>query len=358
MRKFEARARARRAERASDRRALHAVHPARRVAASTPWGAPACGRTRACSSLFHNETWGGEKVFQLLSKLAENSPANRDLLELIYIVLALGFEGRYRVIDDGKAQLESLRERLAQMLAATRADGARRSRRAGGRSGQDGPPGRRYADVGRASPQALVLFGVYLGLRLSHQRSAPIPVFAELQGLDVKAAPPRHRRRPCPRPRRGSPTFLKPEIDAGLVQVRDLVDRSIVIDQGRRLLRAGQRRSISTRPAAADAHRRRPAGDAGHGARHRAHRQPADPVAALPFELASVAGAGDGREDAAASVKPERIRAEGRADAEPVETNATPAGRRAIAASRSPSCFRRPHEHRQRLELHAVPRPA
>jgi len=27
------------------------------------------------------------------------------------------------------------------------------------------------------------------------------------------------------------------------------------------------------------------------------------------------------------SVKPERIRAEGRADAEPVETNATPAGR-------------------------------
>jgi type VI protein secretion system component VasF len=24
--------------------------------------------------LFHNETWGGEKVFQLMSKLAENVP--------------------------------------------------------------------------------------------------------------------------------------------------------------------------------------------------------------------------------------------------------------------------------------------
>ena len=66
--------------------------------------------------LFHNETWGGEKVFQLMSKLAENIPANRNLLELLYVVLAFGFEGRYRVLNDGKAQLESVRVRLSQML--------------------------------------------------------------------------------------------------------------------------------------------------------------------------------------------------------------------------------------------------
>ena len=51
---------------------------------------------------FHNETWGGEKVFQLLAKLAQDVPTHRHLLELIYIVLALGFEGRYRVVDNGR----------------------------------------------------------------------------------------------------------------------------------------------------------------------------------------------------------------------------------------------------------------
>ena len=46
----------------------------------------------------HREAWGGEKVFQLLAKLAENPGANRDILELMYVCLALGFEGRYREV--------------------------------------------------------------------------------------------------------------------------------------------------------------------------------------------------------------------------------------------------------------------
>ena len=36
------------------------------------------------------------------------------------MVLALGFEGRYRVLDNGRAQLDSVRERLAQMLRQSR----------------------------------------------------------------------------------------------------------------------------------------------------------------------------------------------------------------------------------------------
>ena len=42
----------------------------------------------------------------------------------MYVVLALGFEGRYRVLNNGKAQLESVRERLSQMLrGGSRVDG-------------------------------------------------------------------------------------------------------------------------------------------------------------------------------------------------------------------------------------------
>src|SRR3954465_9840120 len=91
------------------------------VAASTPWGSGVWAK-QSLLVLFHNETWGGEKFFMLLSKLAQQPAQNRDLLELLYACLALGFEGRYRVIDNGRAQLEQLRERLAEILRTQRGE--------------------------------------------------------------------------------------------------------------------------------------------------------------------------------------------------------------------------------------------
>lgn len=92
------------------------------AAASTPWGGGGVWGRYSLLAMFHNETWGGEKVFQLMAKLAENPSANRDLLELIYAALCLGFQGRYRVIEGGNAQLEAVRERLAQILKKERGD--------------------------------------------------------------------------------------------------------------------------------------------------------------------------------------------------------------------------------------------
>src|SRR5580765_2231150 len=88
--------------------------------ANTPWGVQAGWNKQSLLVQFHNETWGGEKVFQLLAKLAQDVPKHRDLLELIYCVLALGFEGRYRVLDNGKAQLDTVRQRLADLIRKDR----------------------------------------------------------------------------------------------------------------------------------------------------------------------------------------------------------------------------------------------
>lgn len=87
--------------------------------ASTPWGSGEWGK-HSLLVLFHKEASGGEKFFQLLTKLAENPKANQDILELMYICLTLGFEGRYGVMDNGKAQLDTLRERLSQILRRER----------------------------------------------------------------------------------------------------------------------------------------------------------------------------------------------------------------------------------------------
>ena len=77
------------------------------AAADTPWGGMGVWGRHSLLAMFHNETEGGEKVFQLMARLAEKPAENRDLLELIYAAITLGFEGRYRVIQNGRAQLDA-----------------------------------------------------------------------------------------------------------------------------------------------------------------------------------------------------------------------------------------------------------
>ena len=62
-------------------------------AASTPWGGGGAWSSNSLLVLFHNEAWGGEKLFQLMGKLAEDVPQHRNLLELMHVSLSIGFEG-------------------------------------------------------------------------------------------------------------------------------------------------------------------------------------------------------------------------------------------------------------------------
>ena len=92
------------------------------AAADTPWGGSGVWASHSLLAIFHNETEGGEKVFQLMARLAEDPAADLDLLELIYSALVLGFEGRYRIVDNGAAQLEAIRNKLAQIIRTQRGD--------------------------------------------------------------------------------------------------------------------------------------------------------------------------------------------------------------------------------------------
>jgi type IV/VI secretion system ImpK/VasF family protein len=78
----------------------------------TPWGSESVWGARGLLISFHNETWGGEKFFQALDRLLAHPSGNLNLLELLYLCLALGFEGRYRVRDGGRSELEQVREKL------------------------------------------------------------------------------------------------------------------------------------------------------------------------------------------------------------------------------------------------------
>ena len=88
----------------------------------TPWGGSGQWARNSLLVTLYKETWGGEKFFLLLGKMAEDPQKNLNLIELMYVCLALGFEGRYRVADGGKAQLETVRERLYGMIRKQRGE--------------------------------------------------------------------------------------------------------------------------------------------------------------------------------------------------------------------------------------------
>lgn len=89
------------------------------AAALAPWGGGGAWSTHGLLVAFHNETWGGEKFFQLLARLSASPREHRNIIELQYFCLVLGFQGRYRVVENGAAQLETLTRRLHKLLHET-----------------------------------------------------------------------------------------------------------------------------------------------------------------------------------------------------------------------------------------------
>jgi len=87
---------------------------------NTPWGSDSDWAQKSLLSSFHQEVSGGERFFSMLKDLSEIPSRNRELLELMYLCLSLGFEGRYRVAKGGKDKLLSIREWLYQLLDKVR----------------------------------------------------------------------------------------------------------------------------------------------------------------------------------------------------------------------------------------------
>ncbi|GAP34875.1 type IVB secretion system protein IcmH/DotU [Piscinibacter sakaiensis] len=87
-----------------------------------PWGASSSWSRESLLVTLHKEGFGGEKFFLLLEKALEDPRRNIDLIELMYTCLALGFEGRYRVLDGGRNQLDALRDRVYNVIRRERGE--------------------------------------------------------------------------------------------------------------------------------------------------------------------------------------------------------------------------------------------
>jgi type VI secretion system protein ImpK len=89
------------------------------------WGNESEWSQMSLLSRFHQETFGGEKFFQLLDRLSKNPVKHLPMLELMYLCLSLGFEGRYRVQTRGVQELENIRDAVYRQIRQLRGDAPR-----------------------------------------------------------------------------------------------------------------------------------------------------------------------------------------------------------------------------------------
>jgi type VI secretion system protein ImpK len=212
------------------------------TAAQTPWGGNGAWSRNSLLVTFHNETWGGEKFFQLLAKLAQAPAQHIDMLELMYYCICLGFEGRYRIISNGQVQLETLRRRLQEIIESQRGQAAAALSPHWEGLPAERPRVWRMIPVWASAALALTLLvGLYAVLAmLLGERSTPR--FVAITQLELPAAPVAPRQ--APPPVRFS-RFLEAEIREGLVAVKETSEFSTVALRGDGLFDSG---STTLRP--------------------------------------------------------------------------------------------------------------
>jgi type VI secretion system protein ImpK len=297
---------------------------------TTPWGADSPWSQHSLLSQFHNETWGGEKFFEILERLLADPAAQRPVLEFMYICLALGLQGRFRIAPGGLARLQDVQARLYQAIRLVRGEPGRElSPRWQGAVVAPGRLQRLLPLWVVAALGALALLGAYAGFSLGLARQAG-PIQARLaeigrSGTPVVAVPAVQRTKTLRE-------ALAADIRDGRVDVAEQSRGSTIAIHGDGYFASG---SAEIEPALLPLLERIAAALNGfEGALQVAGHTDDQPLAmSRRLRYASNLELSQARADAVASVlarhlaRPARLAAEGRGDAQPLVANDTPAHR-------------------------------
>jgi type VI secretion system protein ImpK len=206
------------------------------TAAKTPWGGGGAWSRHSLLVTFHNETWGGEKFFQVLARLVQDPKKHIDLIEMMSVCIALGFEGRFGVIDNGRTQLETLRRRLVEIIAGVRGEYPKALSQHWRGAQSDGREKWGFLPLWITAGGALLVLAVIYFLYSFLLAGKSSEVFSAITGIRL---PKVHAVAAKPAPVNRFAQFLEPEVREGLVIVRDEADRSVVILRGDGLFDSG-----------------------------------------------------------------------------------------------------------------------
>lgn len=71
---------------------------------------------------FYDETWGGERFFEIIQNLKQDPDKNIDLLELMYLCLQFGYKGKYQVLNSGELEIDKIKRDLLSLIHSKRPD--------------------------------------------------------------------------------------------------------------------------------------------------------------------------------------------------------------------------------------------
>lgn len=295
------------------------------IVLNTPWGGNSGWASHSLLMRFHKEGWGGEKFFQIIERLQREPSKNRELLELMYVCLSLGFQGKFKVQQNGAAHVERVREDLGALLQSIRPEPERGLSPHWQGVADLRPRLARYLPLWAvAAVTAALLLATFVGLRLALATDGG-EAFVQLQKLGRDMEPLVRRQAPPP-PVTNLAAFLAPEVQAGLVEVQESPGETLIRLNGSGLFASGSARvqpdrtALLQRVAAALQEVPGRVVVAGH--------TDSDPVpGSLRLKFASNWELSQQRAEAVralleeAGVRPDRLSAEGRADTEPLVAN-------------------------------------
>ena len=314
------------------------------IVLNTPWGSSGSWHERSLVSTFHQEVRSGERFFDVLKQMCANPGRFLPVIKLMYLCLSLGFIGQYRLSRRGLGDINRIREETYAIIV--RQQKAAEPDLAPHTKGVNAPyrPVRFIVPIWVAAAAGLGIVGaLFLWFSIDLNASSD-SVYARLQTAPpermptitrtpvlepqpvVAVAPP-----PPPEPSTLDKlrTFLKPEIDQGLVEVLGTPAQPLVRITGRGMFASGSAtltpsfKPLLDRIGLALKEENGPVRVIGY-----TDDQPIRTIA-FPsnFQLSTARAQAASTIIATTIGDPTRLTVEGRADADPIAPNTTPEGR-------------------------------
>ncbi len=307
------------------------------IVQNTPWGSRGPWADASLVATFHQEVRSGNRFFELLTRLSQAPGKSLPVIELMYICMSLGMQGRYRLSPRGPAELDRVREETYLIILRQR--GAAEPELSVHWRGVLAPYRGRKAQLpvwlaALAALGLLALTYVLLSLGLNSDSDR---TFAAGLALPPAAMPAIGRQEPpkalppAPQPagaRQALADLLQPEVGAGQVSIAGTDLSPIIRIQSSGMFASGSAvvelrfLPILARVAAVLQTRPGPVRIVGY-----TDNQPIHTVAFPSNFQLSMARAQAAAQVLGKTADPARFTAEGRADADPVDTNTTPEGR-------------------------------
>jgi len=86
------------------------------VVLNTPWGAASAWAKRPLAVAFHQDASEGGRFFELLARLRQTPAKFMPVIEIMYLCLSLGVMGRYRSAPQGSRELDRLRAETCALI--------------------------------------------------------------------------------------------------------------------------------------------------------------------------------------------------------------------------------------------------